>query len=121
MFTNHNQLKTLQKKLQNNCRSSISLLGHMKKILHNFQWNPPCKTLKRDDRTLKTSSCEISFWALRRVSVTIVAYLLAWTSGKADRSFLAKYKFQRPKTMEKVNFRVPTLNSFPEFITPDHF
>ncbi len=72
MFTNHNQLITPQKKLQKNRKSSISILGRMKKSLHNFQWNPPSKMQNRADRTLKTSSCEISFWALRRVSVAIV-------------------------------------------------
>ncbi len=74
VFMNHNQLITPKKKLQKNHRSSISILDHVKKILHNFQWNPPSKTRKRDDWTLKTSSCEISFWVLRHVSVAIVTY-----------------------------------------------
>ncbi len=47
----------------------------MKKILYNFQWNSPGKRRKRDDRTLKTS-CEISFWMLRHVSVAISHILL---------------------------------------------
>ncbi len=56
------------------CKHSFSILGHMKKILHNFQWTPPSETQKQADQTLKTSSCEISFWALRRVSLAIVTY-----------------------------------------------
>ncbi len=47
----------------------------MKKILHNFQWNLPSKMRKRDDQTLKTSSYEILFWGLRRVSLAIVTYV----------------------------------------------
>ncbi len=47
------------------------ILGHMKKILHNFQRNPPSKMRKQDDRTLKTASCEITLGTLRRVSVAI--------------------------------------------------
>ncbi len=90
MFTNHNQLITPQKKLQKNRRHSISLLRHMKKILLNFQWNPPSKMWKPDDQTLKTSSCEISFWALRRVSVVIVTYM------KSEiRSMSKKDKYKR--------------------------
>ncbi len=74
MFTNHNQQITQQKKLRKNRRHSISHLSHMKEILLNFQWHPPSKTRKPADQTLKTSSCEISFWALRRVCVAIVTF-----------------------------------------------
>ncbi len=72
MFTNHNQLITPQKKLQKNHRRSISILHGMKKILHNFHWNPPSKMRKGDLQTLKTSSCEILLWVLRPISVAIV-------------------------------------------------
>ncbi len=78
IFTNHNQLIMSQEKLRKNRRHSISILSHMKKILLDFQWNPPSKTQKPADQTWKTTSYEISFWALRRVSVVIVTYYL-WT------------------------------------------
>ncbi len=68
IFTNHNQLRTPQKKLQKNHRHSFLILGCMKKIFHNFQWNPLSKTRKRADQTLKTSSYEI----YRCVSLAIV-------------------------------------------------
>ncbi len=72
MFTNHNQLITPLKKLQKNRWYSILIFRCMKKILLNFQWNPPTKTRKIAEQILKTSSCEISFWVLRHVSVAIV-------------------------------------------------
>ncbi len=53
MFTNHYQLITIQKKLQKNHRSSISILGHMKKILCNFQWN-----LSRINAKMRRSNIE---------------------------------------------------------------
>ncbi len=65
----------LQNKLRKNHTHSISILGYMKEILPNFQWDPPSKTRERDDQTLKSSCCEITFWALRRVSVAIVTNL----------------------------------------------
>ncbi len=40
----------------------------------NFQWNLPSKTREQDDQTLKTSYCEITFCALRLVSMAIVTY-----------------------------------------------
>ncbi len=43
MFTNHNQLITPQKKLQKNRRSSISILGHMKKYSTIFNGIRPVK------------------------------------------------------------------------------
>ncbi len=72
MFTNHNQRINATEKITKKSQEFNSILGRMKKILYNFQWNPPSKMRKRDDRTLKTFSCEISFWALRHVSVAIV-------------------------------------------------
>ncbi len=74
MFTNHNQLKTPQKKLQKNRGRSFSILSRMKRMLHNFQWNPSSKTRKWADQTLKTSSCKVSFWVLKRVSLVIVLH-----------------------------------------------
>ncbi len=81
-----------QKKLQKNRRHSISILRHMKKILLNFQWNPPSKMRKPYDQTLKTSFCEILFWALRRVSVAIVTN---FGTGKwyVNRSQMAQHRF----------------------------
>ncbi len=94
VFTNHNQLITPQKKLRKNRTRLISILDHMKKILHNFQWNPPSKTLKRVDQTLKTSSCEVSFWALRRISVAIVTFIVFCHFRRPQylRSVLRNYK-----------------------------
>ncbi len=68
MFTNHNNYQvTPQNKLQKNRMCSISILGRMKEILPNFQWNPPSKMQERGDQTLKTC-CEGTLWVLRRVS-----------------------------------------------------
>ncbi len=44
----------------------------MKKLLHNFQWNPPSKKQKRADQTLQTSTREILFWVLKVRSHTCV-------------------------------------------------
>ncbi len=67
VFTHRNDhLVTPQNKLQENRTHLISILGLMKEILPNFQWNPPRKMREGDDQTLKTSCCEITFWALTR-------------------------------------------------------
>ncbi len=50
MFTNHNRLRTPQKKLQKNRSRSISILGRMKKILRNFNGIRP---VKRENEPIK--------------------------------------------------------------------
>ncbi len=68
MFMNHNRLITPQKKFQKRAGVDRSFEKNTP------QWNPPSKTWKGADQTLKTSSCEISFWVLRCISVAIVTF-----------------------------------------------
>ncbi len=87
-------------KITKKSQHSISILGCMKKMHHNFQWNPPSKTGKQDDQILKASSCEISFWVLRSVSVAIVTF-----NQRVARNNL---KTQTRNGSNKVHFRSPS-------------